>query len=158
MQKGYPLGATVLGAVGAMLIVLEGVSLTSPSGPFMPTNWPVFALGLSVSTTALAIFSIVLGSLGLAFTLLVYLWPDAHTFSGIGAITIALLSLFSGGGFLLGALLLWLGGVLAIYFGLRTSFPEEMARPPDRFVDAATPGPMGPPPHSSVTSAGQVDK
>lgn len=157
MEKGYPFGATVLGAVGAILIVLEGVWLTSTGNPFMPTSWPVFALGLSVSTSAMAILSILFGGLGLALTLLVYLWPDVHTFTGIGTITIASLSLFTGGGFLLGALLLWVGGILAIYFG-RASFPEEVARPPDRFDDDRGPGPARPSPHTEVTNAGWAEK
>lgn len=151
-KKGYPLGATILGAVGAILILLEGVFLTGAGNSFLPSSWLVFALGTSVSTSVVAIVTIFLGGLALAFTLLVYLWPEAHTFAGIGAITIASLSLLSGGGFLLGALLLWVGGVLAIYFGLRTSFPEETARPVDRFEGDGEPRPVGPSPHAGVTS------
>ncbi len=158
MQKGYPLGATVLGSVGAILIVLEGVFLTGTGNSFLPSGWPVFALGTSVSTVVVAILTIFLGCLALAFTLFVYLWPEAHTFAGIGTITIASLSLFSGGGFLLGALLLWVGGVLAIYFGLRTSVPKETVRPPDRFDEDAKPRPMGQSPHAESTSATREDK
>lgn len=158
MRTIYPLGATVLGAVGAILIVLEGVSLTGSTNSFVPINWTIFALSTTVSTSVVAAFTIFLGGLALALTLLVYLWPEGHTFAGIGTISIASLSLYSGGGFLLGALLLWVGGVLAIYFGRQRGYSEETARPPDRFENDALPAPTGASPRVGATVAGPQDK
>lgn len=154
MRSGYPFGATVLGALGAILILLEGVYLSGTRNSFLPINWTVFALSTTVSTSVVAAFTIFLGGLALALMLLVYLWPEARTLAGIGTISIASLSIFSGGGFLLGALLLWVGGVLSIYHRRPTGFPEETTRPPDRLEDDSLRGPMGAPPRAGATGAG----
>lgn len=158
MRTTYPLGATVLGAVGALLIVLEGVFLTVAGSSLMPISWTVFALSTTVSTSVVAAVTIGLGGLALALTLLVYLWPETHTFGGIGMISIASLSLFSGGGLLLGALMLWVGGVLAIYFGRQTGIPEDVARPQDRFEDDMLPGPTGVSPRAGVSGVGPQNR
>jgi hypothetical protein len=139
MWKRYPLGATVLGATGAILIVLEGVL-------FVGLSWSIpagsiFGNGLGSSTATMGIVAIVEGGLALGLMLLVYAQPRLHTFVGIGAITVSLLSLFSGGGFLLGALLLWVGGAVAIYFGLERDVPEYIERPADHFDDEEVPQP-----------------
>jgi hypothetical protein len=133
MWKRFPLGVTVLGAIGAILIVLEGVFFVGTLDYIPPAF--IFGYGVTVSAATMGLIAIIEGSLALCLMLLVYAEPGAHVLVGIGAISLALLSLFTGGGFLLGALILWVSGAVTIYFGLREGEPETVASPADRFED-----------------------
>lgn len=111
-KSGYPVGAAVLNVVGGLLMMLEGVYFAAygssiPSGSLIPS--------LRVS----GYLAVVEGALVLGLGLLVFTWPSWHRVVGIGSISLGLLSLFSGGGFLLGAFLAWIGGVIAIYHAPR---------------------------------------
>ena len=101
--------------VGALLMMLEGVLFAAygggwqsvgliPSGGFIP----------SVQTSGYLLF--VEGALLLVLLLGVLNSPSTHRFVGVAALTLGLLSLFSGGGFLVGAATAYLGGVLAVFF------------------------------------------
>ncbi|MGP8077856.1 MAG: hypothetical protein ACLQD8_03975 [Thermoplasmata archaeon] len=106
-------GATILGLAGAGLIGLQSLYtlLVAGSVPFsLEISVPWFT---PVAGTLGAIDASVLA----AVSLLLYFWPRAHVGLGIALITFSVLSLNSGGGFLLGALLAYVGGVVAI--GLR---------------------------------------
>jgi hypothetical protein len=150
----YPFGAVVLSFAGALLILLEGVYLVStrvnapfndfvPSGPLIP------------SVQVLGSLACIEGAAILALALWVYTQPEFHTVVGIGSLTIALLSLYSGGGFLAGATLAWVGGILAIYHRAGSSAagmftPEDLEEDPVIEADvlaaeahATNPGPDG---------------
>ncbi len=118
-QLQPPVGVCVLSAFGGALIFFEGLfawvgALQLDSGygaTTFGTPPAVGPLGL-----VLGVFTI-----ALAFALLVN--PRNHTGLGIGLITFALLSLFFGGGFFLGALFAYAGGVLAILLTPRPGPP-----------------------------------
>lgn len=107
-----PAGVVSLGLSGAALIALQstwavlfGGLAESPQGP----GW-----GLSIQ---------VLGGLGLAeavglalASLFAYTLVRSHTTLGIVMISLSLLSLYSGGGLILGTLLGYVGGLLAIAY------------------------------------------
>ncbi len=118
-QLQPPVGVCILSAFGGALIFFEGLfawvgalqldfgyGATSFGTP--PTVGPLGCL--------LGVFTI-----ALAFALL--LIPRSHTGLGIGLVTFALLSLFFGGGFFLGALFAYAGGVLAILVAPRAGPP-----------------------------------
>jgi hypothetical protein len=118
-RRSYPLGAFVIGAAGAVLIVLEGVYIMT-IGVSLAGN-DLIPTGLLVTSfEQLGVLTVIGGALALGLMLLVYARPNTHTFVGVGTISLGVLSLFSGGGFLLGAFLLWAGGVMAVYRGLRS--------------------------------------
>jgi hypothetical protein len=132
-RRRYPFGATVLGAIGAMLIVLEGIFFVADGPNITPAH--IFGYGLAISAAGMGIIAIIEGCLALGLLLFVYAEPGGATLVGIGTISLALLSLFIGGGFLLGALLLWAGGVMAIFYGLEHRAPEALNGPADLFED-----------------------
>jgi hypothetical protein len=153
-RPDYPFGAVVLTFAGALLIVLEGIYLvlshvSAPLNDFVPTGL------LIPSVQVLGFLACVEGGAILGLALWVYAQPEFHTVAGIGSLTIALLSLYSGGGFLAGATLAWVGGILAIYHRPGPSFagaysPEDLAEDPVIEADVlasearmAKPGPDG---------------
>ncbi|MGP8158058.1 MAG: DUF6114 domain-containing protein [Thermoplasmata archaeon] len=150
----YPFGAVLLNFAGALLIILEGVYLVSshvnaPFNDFVPTGL------LIPSAQALGYLACLEGAAILVLALWAYAQPEFHTVVGIGSLTLALLSLYSGGGFLAGATLAWVGGILAIYHragwsaaGMFT--PEDLEEDPVIEADvlaaeahATNPGPDG---------------
>jgi hypothetical protein len=130
----YPFGAVVLSFAGALLIILEGVYLVAarvnaPFNDFVPTGL------LIPSAQTLGFLACLEGAAILGLALWVYAQPEFHTVVGIGSLTIALLSLYSGGGFLAGATLAWVGGILAIYHRAGSSAagvftPEDLEEDP----------------------------
>lgn len=110
----YPLGAAILSAAGALLIVLEGIYLLSSRGipstnGFYPSDFLIPSVQVAANIALLE------GAVALGLALMVYERPRSDTFVGVALLTIALLSLFIGGGFLLGAMLVYVGGIMAIY-------------------------------------------
>jgi hypothetical protein len=121
-------------AVGAVLIALEGLYLVV-AGP-TTSYFGSLATGgtFVVSTTALGVLAVLAGLSGSGLAAMVSARPDHHTFVGGASLTIALLSLFAGGGFLLGAALLYVGGCLALYYRPAPALsPQEDA--PDDVLD-----------------------
>ncbi|HTP53838.1 MAG TPA: zinc ribbon domain-containing protein [Thermoplasmata archaeon] len=104
------MAASALSAVGAVLVFLEGVYLTMVSNAVSRLGY----LSLSGVIAELAAVGIVAGMLVFVLALVAYSNPDAHTGCGIAILSVSLLSLFGGGGFLVGALLGSVGGILAI--------------------------------------------
>ena len=114
-------GPAVLGAFGGTLVALQSIYLVAYGDYLAPVAWTGWISsgqtlgGLGLLESA-ALF-------GLAFWLLRQ--PHHHVLLGIGSLTIALISLFSGGGFWLGALCAYVAGVMAIRLS------PEPHRPPD---------------------------
>ncbi|HYK93496.1 MAG TPA: hypothetical protein VEY07_05580 [Thermoplasmata archaeon] len=112
MAREVPLGACVLSAIGGALIALEGavlVALASP--PIVPASSAIAnAVGATGGIDIFEGVAVILLSFGLLFV------PSSHKGIGIGILTFALLSLLTGGGFYLGALFGYFGGVLGILF------------------------------------------
>ncbi|MFZ0891883.1 MAG: hypothetical protein WB778_10155 [Thermoplasmata archaeon] len=103
-MSGYPLGAVVPLVVAAISMMLEGIYLIAyrwspnvlwlvPSGFLTPTPYVSGSIAMVEG-----IFLLVLSLIALA-------WRGWHRSVGVGALTLGLLSLFSGGGFLIGAFL-----------------------------------------------------
>jgi hypothetical protein len=100
---------------GSVLVLIEGVYLAA-YGTASPYSYPS-PLGLVLPTTPVAgVLSAIGGAIGLALGALVVARPDYHTLVGAGSLTIGLLTVYAGGGFLIGSTLLYVGGLLALYY------------------------------------------
>ncbi|MCI4350484.1 MAG: hypothetical protein L3K15_03100 [Thermoplasmata archaeon] len=109
-QYRRPFVASFLAGLGGGFILLEGAARA--------------ALGLTIETGSTGAFGITAEGVGFLAGIegtvivllagLLYFMPEAHRGLGIGILTFSLLSLSVGGGFLIGALVGWLGGVAAI--------------------------------------------
>jgi len=118
-----PLIASALAGAGAVLVAVEAAFLV-----LYPTNYTAPRLGTyNLSVESLGVMAFVEAAVLLAAAVGLYLSPRSHLELGVVAITIALLSLYAGGGFFLGALLGYFGGMLAIFHE-----PEQTVAAPAR--------------------------
>lgn len=107
-----PTGAFVASIVGAVLMLVEGVYLS--------------VVGSVASGAGLVAAGSLLGGLGflgaffgfivLILSILLFRNPDSHTGYGIAILVLSLLSIFGGGGFIIGLIVGAIGGILAIVF------------------------------------------
>jgi hypothetical protein len=101
----------VLCIVGALLILVQSVDLVLVGRFFQSPTWGV----LGVSITVLGGFGILLAILLEIFAMALYFAPNRHLTLGVGMMTFSLLSLYSGGGVILGFLLCYVAGLIAIF-------------------------------------------
>ena len=111
-REELPIGACIFSASSGALLAVEGGLLALASTA--TTNPVLTSVSSSLGAAgAIDVFEgvvLILLAFGLLFN------PRSHTGIGIAVLTFALLSVFTGGGFYLGALLGFLGGVLGIIF------------------------------------------
>ena len=154
-----PTAAILFGGAGALLIAIESfayLAFARQLGAYTWGSWAVNhrALGAAGMTEAIALVAVIGG---------LYLVPRSHAAWGVLMITLALLSLYAGGGFVLGAVLGWVGGVLAIGYrsngwlpGGRSVSPRDVEEDPvieADLADAEVLGPTGPDPASPARDA-----
>ena len=124
-----PTGATVLGAAGGVLIALQSLYLAVYGNYLTPFGWS----GLSISGNALGGVGLLESTAIVALSVLLYAMPYRHAMIGVGMVTFALLSLASGGGFVIGAFLAWVAGVMGVML-----FPAPRRQPsPESIREAA---------------------
>jgi hypothetical protein len=110
----YPRGAVVPLLIGALLMMLEGVYLIAYGSSI--TFSALIPAGATIPSLYVSGYlAFVEGALLLVLSMMAVAWRGAHRFVGVGSLTIGLLSLFSGGGFWIGAAFAYVGGVIAIY-------------------------------------------
>jgi len=110
-QLTRPSAAAVLGLAGAVLIALQAADvILYPGGYHAPTfgsfSFGVVSLGTMGFVEAVIL---VIASAG------AFLSPRSHLELGVIVITMAVFSFYVGGGFFLGALLAYVGGILMIF-------------------------------------------
>ncbi|MGP8072639.1 MAG: hypothetical protein ACLPZM_05870 [Thermoplasmata archaeon] len=132
-RRRYPTAMALPLVVAAVTMMLEGVYFVAyyagtPSSAFIPSGSLVPSLYVSGFLVFLE------GAFILGLALLVLTGPSWNRLVGIGAISLGLLSLFSGGGFLVGAVLAWFGGIFAIYY-IPSPTPATPARPEAEVLD-----------------------
>jgi hypothetical protein len=125
MRSSYPAAAAVPLVIASISMMLEGVYFAAyggglPGSAFIPSGSLIPPLQVS------GYFAFLEGAVILFLSLVVLAWPGWHLLVGIGSITLGLLSLFSGGGFLAGAVLAYIGGIIAIYHTPRHAAPNEV--------------------------------
>jgi hypothetical protein len=110
----------VLGITGAVLIALESIYQIAYGSSLVTLN----GLGLAYSVRTLGVFGAFESVLLVVFCVLLFEYPHLHKTCGVALLTLAVLSLFSGGGLLLGTLCSYVAGVLSVFL-----FPVPRRRP-----------------------------
>ena len=110
-QPARPAAAAALGLAGAVLIALQSAEVILNPGNYHAPNFGGFTFGVASLGAMGFVEAVVL----VAASAGAFLSPRAHLELGVIVISIALLSFYVGGGFFLGALLAYVGGILAIF-------------------------------------------
>ena len=119
--SGGTRGALVMAVIGALLIFFQSLGLVFVGALVPALTWGDLGLSFGV----LGWFGILVALLLVALSVWLYSAPEQHLILGVGMLTLAVLSLYSGGGLILGFLLSYVGSLLAIF-----------ARPPTAFRGA----------------------
>jgi hypothetical protein len=128
VEDQRPVAAAVLVALGALLVLFEGIVRLLLGSVFAAIGLGPLGLGIFLSGVVVAILGIVLFATGL----LVHAEPHHHVANGLLALVLVGLSLlFGSGGFFLGALLASMGGVWALFW-TPTLAPMPRANPGPR--------------------------
>ncbi len=132
MASPYPpVSACILSVLGGSLIGLEGVLFLAGWGFYVPPVLP----GPAISPGGLGGMAVGVAVAVVLLSFLLLFWPQAHVTVGIGIVTFGLLSLPLGGGFFLGAMVAWVGGVLAILYVPRLVANPTTVIEEEPFVD-----------------------
>ncbi len=132
MTSAYPhVAACVLSVLGGTLIGLEGILFISGWGFYVPPVLP----GPAISPAVLGGIAISEAVVLIVLSFLLLFWPRAHLGVGIFIVTFGLISLPAGGGFILGALVCWVGGVLGIVYAPRSVTPPFAVVVEEAFED-----------------------
>jgi hypothetical protein len=110
-RSRIPLGAIALAFLGGFLILLEGAV-------YLVLGISVDALstaGNGTPSPGVGLLAILFGSVILVLSGVVIAIPGAHRGLGLAILTLSLVSLPLGGGFLLGTLVGWVGGVAILF-------------------------------------------
>lgn len=126
-QLSRPAAAAALGLAGAVLIALQSAEVILYPGSYHAPNFGGFTFGVE----SLGAMGFVEAVILVAASAGAFLSPRAHLELGVVVITIAVFSFYVGGGFFLGALLAYVGGILAIFHE-----PKEV---PVKPIPAGTP-------------------
>jgi hypothetical protein len=113
----------VLCILGALLILAQSLDLALVGRFFQSPTWGI----LGVSVAVLGGFGVALAVMLEILAVVLYFAPHRHLVLGVGMMTLSVLSLYSGGGVILGFLLCYVASLIAIF-----------ARPP-RVLRAGTP-------------------
>lgn len=103
-----PVGATVLSVLGGILVVLAGSVLLSAGS--------AVGGGLRGLLGTFGWAGILSGLLLMVLGFAVWAKPEWHVEFGAGILVFSFLGWFGGGGFLLGSVLAFIGGILAIIY------------------------------------------
>lgn len=112
--SGYPPAAVAPLVVAAILMMIEGIYFVA-YGSSVTYNVLIPSGLLVPSLYVSGYIAFLEGALVLALALIALTWRGWHRFVGVGCLTIGLLSLFSGGGFFVGAVVAYIGGIIAVY-------------------------------------------
>ena len=115
MAGEKPTAAFVLSLIGGIFILLDGILLAVVGSA-------IAIGGLAGSGTAGGIVSAI-GAIGVIFGLIIiiggvmmYQKPQSHTMWGVIVLILSLISIITGGGFIIGLILGLIGGILALVF------------------------------------------
>lgn len=135
MAGEKPTAGFVLGLIGGILILLEGLflvvaaSATSALGGLYGVPFDFGGLLLALAAIGL-IFALVV----LLSSVMLYMRPASHVLWGVILLLFSIFSFVIGGGFFLGAILGLIGGILGIVFKppapMAAPYAPPMAPPP----------------------------
>lgn len=124
-------GAMALTVIGAALILIQSV-YNIAFGRFL--FYPVWG-GPDVSLRVLGGLGVAIAILLEIFAAALYFAPRHHVFLGVAILTLALLSLYTGGGFLAGAFLAYVGSLIAVFASVAPARRAWNAPMPAEAVD-----------------------
>lgn len=140
MAGEKPTAAFVLGLIGGVLILLEGLllviaaSVASSFGSF--PGMPVATGFLEGLLMAIAAIVLIFALVVILSSVMLYMRPDGHVAWGVILLLFSIISLIFAGGFYIGGILGLVGGILGIVFRPSPQMPMAPYMPP----------PMAPPP------------
>lgn len=129
-----PLAGFILALIGGILILVDGVIVAALGGTASALG--IAGGGLLVGLGALGAF---LGFLVLVLAIVLFVAPDYHLPVGVAILVFSLLSLLSGGGFILGLVLGVVGGILGIIFSPSEDLEFDAAFPSGPFTGRTCP-------------------
>jgi MFS family permease len=116
VEEARPTAAFVVSLLGGLLMFIEGVVLSIASS--IASSLGLFAAGSVLS--GLGFLGGIFGFLVIVLSIQLFRHPDSHKGYSIAILVVSLLSVFGGGGFILGLVLGLIGAVLGLLFS-----PEE---------------------------------
>ncbi len=121
-QKG-PTGAAVLCIIGGVLILAYGALIVGLGASGMASTLNITQPGvtpgfISAALEALGVWGIICGIVVIVMGLLVYTRPRHHVAWGLLAILFSILSIFGGGGLIIGLIIGIIGGIWAAVWKL----------------------------------------
>ncbi len=134
--RAYPVAAFVVTLIGGILILLDGIYLLAVSAfiSSVTSAYGVSVPGVSGLLTALAAVGVIFGLIILVGAIMMWRSPSSAKMWGIIAILLGLISIVSGGGFILGLILALVGGILALVWhppaAAQTAWSSAPTAPP----------------------------
>jgi hypothetical protein len=117
-EQEIPTVAFILSLVGGLIILISGIVFLMIGAAFMGSMMGALVPGLTglVSSViaGLGIWGLICGVIILLGAYMIYTRPDTHGMWGIIILVFSLLSFIEGGGYIIGAILGIVGGILAI--------------------------------------------
>jgi hypothetical protein len=117
-EQEIPTVAFILSLLGGLLILLSGIVFLMIGAAFMGSMMGALVPGLTglVSSViaGLGVWGLICGVIILLGAYMIYTRPDTHGMWGIIILVFSLLSFIEGGGYIIGAILGIVGGILAI--------------------------------------------
>jgi hypothetical protein len=126
-EQEIPTGAFILSLVGGILVLLMGIMFLTIGTAFMGGTMGGYYPGMmggyyypggaglvSSIIAGIGIWGLICGVLILLGAFMIYTRPGSHGIWGIIILIFSLLSFIAGGGFIIGAILGVIGGILAI--------------------------------------------
>ncbi len=117
-EQEIPTVAFILSLVGGLLILLSGIVFLMIGAAFMGSMMgalvPGFTGLVSSVIAGLGVWGLICGVIILLGAYMIYTRPDTHGMWGIIILVFSLLSFIEGGGYIIGAILGIVGGILAI--------------------------------------------
>jgi hypothetical protein len=143
--KAYPVAAFVVTLIGGILILLDGLYLLAVSA-FVSTVSSAYGVsipGVSGLFEALAAVGLIFGLIILIGAIMMWRNPSSAKMWGIVVILLGLISIISGGGFILGLILALVGGILALVWhppaAAQTAWSSAPTAPPAAPAGGAPP-------------------
>ena len=109
--RDWPLGGVILSLIGGVLVLADGALVAAAGG--LASSLGLAGGGLIEGLGAVGAF---FGLLLIVVAILLVVTPDHHLALGVAILIFSLLSIVSGGGFIIGLILGVIGGILGIIF------------------------------------------
>ncbi len=125
-----PTGPFILALIGGLLVLIDGVVVFLFGISGFIGRYHEFIPGIRPVIASIGIWGIICAIVTLASVLMLNRQPDQHALWGILIIVFSVLSLASGGGFIIGLILGIIGGIWALIWKPQEKKTEAVGSPP----------------------------